>query len=236
MGIPLIPIFDADSCAYASAGPVKEDEPLSYALQNCKRSIEAIVDRFDRGLEIQLYLTGSGNFREQVATIQPYKGNRTQPKPPFLPDVRQYMVEVWRATVVDGMEADDRVVMEYLKDPENRCIVSIDKDLDQVPGWHYNYRKDLLYEVGEVEASRNFWTQVLMGDVTDHIRGLVGVGPKTAGKILRDVPISRLGAVVRHEYKERGYTEEYLHETCKLLYLLRHEGDSWETSDLIKQL
>ena len=88
MSIPLIPIFDGDSVAYASSGPVKEDEPISFALQNCKRSIEAIVDKFDRGLEIQLYLTGSGNFREQVATIQPYKGNRTQPKPPYLPDVR----------------------------------------------------------------------------------------------------------------------------------------------------
>lgn len=236
MGIPLIPILDADSIAYASAGPVKEDEPLSYALQNCKRSIEAVVDAFDRGLEIQLYLTGSGNFREQVATIQPYKGNRTQPKPPFLPDVRQYMLEVWRANLIDGKEADDAVAIEYLKDPSNRCVVSIDKDLNQIPGWHYDYRKQLLYEVSEEQAKKAFWMQVLTGDVTDHIRGLVGVGPKTANKILRDVPVSGLGLAVKREYNARGYTEEYLNETCKLLYLLRHADDSWETSELIKQL
>jgi len=230
VGIPLIPIFDADSCAYASAGPVKEDEPLSYALQNCKRSIEAIVDRFDRGLEIQLYLTGSGNFREQVATIQPYKGNRTQPKPPFLPDVRQYMVEVWRATVVDGMEADDRVVMEYLKDPENRCIVSIDKDLDQVPGWHYNYRKDLLYEVGEVEASRNFWTQVLMGDRTDNIPGIPKIGPKKAQALLETCTSEyEMYNVAQCEYaKAYPNNPNALQEHCDLLYLLRKEGDKWQ--------
>lgn len=228
--IPLLPIFDADSCAYASAGPVKEDEPLAFALQNCKRSIEAIVDRFDRGLEMQLYLTGSGNFREQVATILPYKGNRTQPKPPYLPDVRQYMVDIWQAKIVDGMEADDRVVIEYLKDPEKRCIVSIDKDLDQVPGNHYNYRKDMFYVVTPEQAYRNFWVQVLVGDRTDNIPGLPGIGPKKAEKLLASCTTER----EMYEVAVREYARAYptnsgaLQEHCDLLYLLRTEDDRWE--------
>lgn len=229
MSIPLIPIFDGDSVAYASSGPVKEDEPISFALQNCKRSIEYIIDKFDRGLEIQLYLTGSGNFREKVATIQPYKGNRTQPKPPYLPDVRQYMVEIWRATVVDGKEADDQVAIEYLKDPTNRCIVSIDKDLDQIPGNHYNYRKDLFYEVSEAEATYNFWVQALVGDRTDNIRGIPGIGPKKAEKLLH-------GAHSEHDMYEiakREYAKAYpnnpnaLQEHCDLLYIWRTENDKW---------
>lgn len=230
MSIPLIPIFDGDSVAYASSGPVKEDEPISFALQNCKRSIEAIVDKFDRGLEIQLYLTGSGNFREQVATIQPYKGNRTQPKPPYLPDVRQYMVEIWRATVVDGKEADDQVAIEYLKDPANRCIVSIDKDLDQIPGNHYNYRKDLFYEVSEAEAAYNFWVQVLAGDRVDNIRGIPGIGPKKAEKLLQQGAHSEYHM---YEIAKREYALAYpdnpnaLQEHCGLLYIWRKENDKW---------
>lgn len=230
MGIPLIPILDADSIAYASAGPVKEDEPLSYALQNCKRSIEAVVDAFDRGLEIQLYLTGSGNFREQIATIQPYKGNRTQPKPPFLPDVRQYMLEVWRAHLIDGKEADDAVAIEYLKDPSNRCIVSIDKDLNQIPGWHYDYRKQLLYEVSEEQAKKAFWMQVLTGDRTDNIKGIHGLGPKKAEKLLASCTTE----YQMYEVAKREYAQAYpnnpnaLQEHCDLLYIWRKEYDKWQ--------
>ena len=74
------------------------------------------------------------------------------------------MVEIWRACGGRKGEADDQVTIEYLEDPANRCIVSIDKDLDQIPGNHYNYRKDLFYEVSEAEAAYNFWVPVLTGD------------------------------------------------------------------------
>ena len=107
MSYPYIPLVDCDSIAYSSSDSVKEGEPVNYALQNAKKSMESIQDKFDRGLEMKVYLTGTGNFREQIAVTQPYKGNRTAPKPLYLPDVRQYLIDMWGAVVIDGKEADD---------------------------------------------------------------------------------------------------------------------------------
>ena len=70
---------------------------------------------------------------------------------------------------------------------DEACIlVSIDKDLDTVPGWHYNYDKKITYFVTPEEASYNFYYQLLVGDSSDNIKGAVGVGPAKAKKILSE--------------------------------------------------
>jgi len=228
---PYVPLFDADSVAYSSSGAVKEDEPLAFALQNAKRSMEKVQDVFDRGLEMRVFLTGTGNFRDKIAVTQPYKGNRTQPKPVYLPDVRQYLIEMWGAVVIDGMEADDAVSIAHCADREHTCIVSIDKDLDQVPGYHYNYKKELFYEVSEAEGEYAFYTQLLTGDRTDHIRGIDGLGPKTAIKLLTHCKSGAdMYEVCKQQYAQAypGNWEAVLKEHADLLYMWRKENDAWQ--------
>lgn len=66
--------------------------------------------------------------------------------------------------------------------PEETIIASIDKDLKQVPGWHFDIVKEKLVHVDELEAARNFYSQMLQGDRTDNISGIRGIGPVKADK------------------------------------------------------
>jgi DNA polymerase-1 len=143
-------------------------------------------------------------------------------------EIRSYLTDVWGAEVTDGIEADDILGIEATLDPE--CVIcSIDKDLNQIPGKHYNWKNDKHYEVSEFEGWYNLYTQALTGDVSDNIPGLPKVGPVNAKKILendkthRDLYESVLGA-----YLKRNFSTEYLVEQMNLLYLWRKMPDQWE--------
>jgi hypothetical protein len=64
-------------------------------------------------------------------------------------------------------------------------ICSIDKDLKQIPGLHYNYNKEEYSEVSEEEAVYNLALQTLIGDNGDNIKVNHGLGPKKASIIIR---------------------------------------------------
>ena len=230
---PQRPLIDGDTIAYRSACAVKEDEPVQNALHNAKTQLENIIDRFDRALEYSLYLTGSGNYRHELAKIQPYKGNRTQPKPQYLEAVRDYMGYAWKAIVVDSREADDALGCEQLKHRDkSTCIVSIDKDLNTIPGWHYNPLRADHYYVTMSEANKFLYTQILTGDRTDNIRGVDGIGPKKAEKLLHGLNSEqelyrKCLDVYTAKYQDKGL--EYLVENANLLYIQRHgEDDRWQ--------
>ena len=65
---------------------------------------------------------------------------------------------------------------------EDTIIVSDDKDLQTIAGYHYN--KGEVIEVSEQQALKNFYTQVLTGDTADNYKGCRGVGPVKAERIL----------------------------------------------------
>lgn len=186
-----------------------------------------------------LFLTGKDNFRDKLATIKPYKGQRDPfQKPRHLQAVREFLVKKYGAEVVDGQEADDAMGIAATTPGNEDCIVcSIDKDLDMIPGAHYNWVKDIYYEIKPAAAWRNFYSQMLQGDTTDNIPGLSGVGPKTAAKILADctTPESMFGTVFREYYnrygrhydKEHGLNEALL-EIGNLLWIRRYNHLTWE--------
>ena len=72
--------------------------------------------------------------------------------------------------MVEGEEADDQLSIRCAL--KGDTIATIDKDLNNTAGWHYNWQKDDLYCVGKIEADRNFYRQLLVGDSTDNIPGL----------------------------------------------------------------
>lgn len=107
-----------------------------------------------------LYLTGSKNFRLDVAFTTPYKGQRIQEKPPFYLEMRQWFLDVHSAIMSDCCEADDEISIEAWKrhlafDSElwtsghkkfsNFVVVSGDKDLGIIPGWHCPPNGQLLW-------------------------------------------------------------------------------------------
>jgi len=146
----------------------------------------------------RVYLTADdkSNFRFEVDST--YKANRKSAKPIYYGELREYLIRIYPTTVVSGMEADDAMATAQTA---NTVICSIDKDLDQVPGAHYDFVKDVKYDVTPEQANRFFWFQLLMGDKVDNITGIPGCGPKTAQRILDGVDTEGYPQVVYEAYE-----------------------------------
>ena len=123
-------------------------------------------------------------FRHDI--FPKYKGNRKgKRKPVCYKALRDLISKTYSTTWKRNLEADDLMgVFATSGSVENPVIVTIDKDLDTVPGWHYNPDRDELYEISEDEARWNHMFQTLVGDSTDGFKGCPGVGKVGAKKIL----------------------------------------------------
>jgi hypothetical protein len=249
----LMPLIDADilvyRCGFAADSQVKRDileasgglpdedlqeilnetDYVNFALGNVKTVMQDFLDRFgvkDDGYKA--YLTGSGNYREGLATLLPYKGNRDElHKPKYYSEIKQYLRDVWGAELISGREADDALgCVQWDNKDRSTCIVSIDKDLDMIPGYHYNWVKQEFYDQSLEDANRFLFYQMLIGDRVDNIPGIKGVGTKTADKLLDGLALSDARDVVIQQYKQQyGDTwEQAYHEVGNLLWIQRVEG------------
>ena len=150
---------------------------------------------------------GHGNFRKDL--FPKYKANRKDLDENLkvaLTYGHEYMCKKWDAVMADGMEADDLVAIWAYEAREAEAayvIAGIDKDLLQIPGNHYNFVKKTHQFVDDDKANLNLMLQCLTGDGTDNIPGIKGVGPKTAEKILKGVPMERRWNRIRASW--RGY-------------------------------
>jgi hypothetical protein len=171
----------------------------------------------------QLFLTGKKNFRYDIATTAVYKGNRIAPKPDHLPALREHMIKKWGASVSDGQEADDDVAIAGTALGEGSIMVSLDKDIDQVAGWHYNFVKKIGYYVTEAEGLFKLYCQILTGDTADNIIGIKGVGPVKANKIL-DGCVYEYDMYCRCVEAYDG-NEDRVIENARLLYLRRTKDE-----------
>lgn len=228
----MIALVDADIIGYRIAFACK-DEGITTAKHTLNSYIADIlmcgVDNTFDGCYVdqwKLFLTGKDNFRNNIAITAVYKGNRTAPKPEHLPALRQHMMQEWGAVVVEGQEADDAIAIAATSFKEECVIASVDKDLDQIAGWHYNFVKKQGYHITAEEGMRSFYKQILTGDAADNIIGLQGIGPVKAEKILDAlVTEEELYAACVAAYEG---DEERVLENAKLLWLRRSEGQQWQ--------
>lgn len=140
-------------------------------------------------VEWELILSGEGNFRNGIATVTPYKGSRKDKlKPHWYPNIRQYLIDSFDAIVVDGIEADDEVSIrmnEARSLGDKAILATIDKDLDQIEGVHWDYKKHVMYNVTHDDGQFLLYSQILSGDATDDIPGCMGLGPVNAQKLIK---------------------------------------------------
>jgi hypothetical protein len=159
-------------------------EPLPFVLQTCKQ-IYGVLETLGTP---KSYLTGKKNFRNGIAKTAVYKGNRKpDARPVHYEAIREYLQTKWGAIVINGREADDELSIQAArmrKAGQKYVIATIDKDLDQIPGEHYDYSRHVSYHVSEEDAAKWFWQQVLSGDRVDNIPGCYKVGPETARKLV----------------------------------------------------
>lgn len=224
VSMPVVALLDADILVYRIGfASEKEDEKYAKA-----RVTEFVTDTvyFDLDCEdYEAWITGAGNFRYEVAITAPYKGNRKAPKPKHYQAIRKHL-QAMGAEVTEGVEADDAIAMRATELQDKCWIVSIDKDLDQIQGWHYNFVTRTKYYITKEEGLRRFYKQILTGDRIDNIIGIRGIGPKKAEKILADklTPKAMYDECVKQYDGDAGRVLE----NARLLYLLRSKGDVWQ--------
>ena len=222
-------LIDGDILAYRAAFSTQDGLP-----KDAENKIEILIDFvFEETLDwpepdkFEVYLTGSNNFRFDVAKSYPYKGNRkANDKPKYLSHVREYMVDKFGAIVSEGEEADDLIAIEATRCGPDTVVASIDKDMLQIPCWHFNFNKKKWTQVSEWQGDLFFYTQILTGDAADNIKGLKGIGPKKAEKLLQDCgSVDDLWEACVKAYN--GDTARIV-ENARLLWLRRYEGQLWE--------
>lgn len=235
----LNPLIDGDVIVYRvgfACDAAKDDdgnpvvEPVEYALATVRRVIQNINDKFSEQKYHRIFLSGKDNFRDKLATIKVYKGNRDPSnKPRYYSEIKDYLINVHNSEVINGQEADDaQGIAQWENKDKSTVIVGIDKDLYMIPGWHYNWVKDEMKYINLFDANEFFFKQVLIGDSTDNIPGVKGVGPKTAEKLIApcNKDVAKMQEVVRQEYK-RVYgdrAEQVYREVANLIWIRREEG------------
>ena len=224
-------LIDGDILVYRIGFSVNDPEAEKFAIARMGNFVEKLlnVDDID---SYTGFITGKSNYRQDIATENDYKGNRKDAKRPVhYKALREYLINKWCFELIDGQEADDAIGIAAYALPENQsCIMSIDKDLDMIRGWHYNFVKQDLYHVKEEEAIKNFYMQILTGDRVDNIPGLRGIGPKKAEKILKDcVGEQQLFETVLEKYE--GDIDK-LTERGRLLWIRRQENQLWKPPNI----
>ena len=209
--------MDGDIYAFRVACTTENDNE-AIAVYRVNEMIENTLAEVEAS-EYKLFLTSPDNFRKHI--YPEYKANRTATKPKHLQFLKDYLIESWQGQVAERMEADDYL---GINQHESSIICSIDKDLLQVPGKHFNFVKKEFYEVDEETGFRNFYTQLLTGDTSDNIKGIAGIGPVKAKKALADSSTEQeMFSVVRDMYKN----DEWMIMNGRCLHILRSLDDDW---------
>ncbi len=225
-------LLDADILVY-SIGGLKDQDGNPEQWPILVTMFETMVENMLRETKcskIEMFITADDktNFRIEKASIKPYKGHRSSSKPYHYQTLRNYFESLPECVTVRLKEADDELGKRLIDLGDNAVLASKDKDLDMIPGWHYNWAKKLKYKVSEVDGLRSFWRQVLTGDSTDNIPGLYGVGldGATAKKINTFEDELDMYRHVQQEYEKRfgSYWKLFLEENAILLWILRSDN------------
>ena len=177
-------LIDADIVCYRCAASCEKQgvvvEPEQIAIARADDLMQRILHETNSEFYYP-YITGSNNYR--FSYNPEYKANRKDSvKPIYLEQVREHLVTHWNATVSDGCEADDLMAIEQTKNPDETIICTIDKDLLQVPGKHFNFIKSEFKNISPIEGRFNFYWQFIMGDKSDNVFGFDGLARQTIPK------------------------------------------------------
>jgi 5'-3' exonuclease len=223
----MIALIDGDIVNYRCACSAEKDE-VWVALTRADKTIQDILEDTHAD-SYKVFLTGSGNFRRELTPT--YKANRPDERPAHWQAVREFLVTQHKAIICDGFEADDQMGIDQDKSGKSTVICSIDKDLLMIPGKHYNFVKKEFQEVTYDQGLKALFMQTLVGDRSDNITGIAGIGPVKAAKILDPLLPEEYYQACREIYND----DERFHLNLKLLWIWQKPNDIWEvpTKELV---
>lgn len=237
-------LVDADIVAFQFAVVNQEeyvwDEDTSSTSLDLGTAIEQ-VDYFikelmktTRASDALFCFTSSPNFRYDV--LPTYKHNRKgKEKPELLKDIRKHIEDNYKTKVKPTLEADDVIGILSTLNPDQMVIATIDKDLKQIAGHHYNWRKDKYEYITQEQADRFFYKQILKGDPTDGYSGCPYIGEKRAEKILIDAKAEGvdLWEAIVAAYEAKNLTEEDALQQARVARILRAEDWDFKKEEVI---
>ena len=189
--------------------------------------------------KVALCFSGKSEDNYRKAVIDPdYKSNRSKTVRPLgLGALRESCMyngclsDLGQVCIATHAEADD--LLGCLRTSIDDIMVSDDKDLNTVPGYHTKFPtqgQHELYYVDSEQANRFLLTQWLTGDATDGIKGCPKVGPAGASKILDGLTIEEGYEAVIEKFQKAGIPEDRMWQDFKLLYINRRDHREWMKS------
>lgn len=187
-------LVDADWVTYLYAAGGEKDcgfgidlAPFEDVAASAKAWLKALSKKFD-GTILLCYSCAKHNFRKDV--LPSYKANRVgKAKPQHYWPLKAELIKHYKVYERENLEGDD--VMGILATwpllSGRKIIVSIDKDMTQIPGELYNPGKDTLVKISKLQGLRYHMTQTLTGDAVDGYKGCLGCGPVGAKKALANL-------------------------------------------------
>ena len=242
-------LIDSDVFLYAAASATETEVQWDDDLWTVHGYLNEAIGQFDTkiadikeaiaGDHIVMALTASNNFRAKV--LPTYKGNRKgKRKPVTFKPLREYAMAKYNSVEMPTLEADD--VLGIMATDGGHCvIVTIDKDLDTIPGLHYNtlHPERGVYMVTPSMADAFFLKQALMGDATDGYAGCPGIGPKTADKILApyitdtETDVAGAWVAIVAAYVKAGLSEAVALQMARCARILRSSDYDKEQQKVI---
>jgi 5'-3' exonuclease len=224
----MICLVDGDIVAYRCAATANDD-PVDVALYRVDKLMREIIEA-SASDQYQVWISGNNNYRKVIN--ESYKANRKDMVPPvWRQECLEFLVTEHGAKLAPFGEADDMLGINQTSDT---IIASIDKDLLMIPGKHFNWTKQQFgdyTEVGVDEGNKHFWKQMLIGDRSDNIFGVQGLGPVKAGKLIDPCETDQeCMEVVLSKYDDQ---ERFL-LNANCLWIMRHKESIWyQDLDLI---
>ena len=195
----------------------KAQRMLKHALNTLKEKLNAD--------DMIIALSSPISFRKTLAPS--YKENRLFREPLLAyKTLREFVKKSYASQELSGLEGDDVLgILATSPEQKDTIIISLDKDLQQIPGKHYNIDKpdQGITEVTSRQATLFFYTQILTGDTTDGYSGCPGIGPKSAAKILQEVSTHfEAWQRIVQAYEKAGLNEDDALLQARLARILRY--------------
>ena len=249
-----IVLFDADSLVYQSIYKVISFGEIRSMLKSGKLRFEIEMEILQRGYDrfekisfdilneieehfhvektLYFFTKCKNNFRKEIDPQ--YKANRKKPNR-WISELRDYLIEYWNNSFAhDEYEADDLIFYNaQLLSVNDYIVCSIDKDLKQIEGLHFDYyqlkrydengeefkvRKGFKY-MEKIDCENLLCELFLVGDTCDNIKGVKGIGKAKATKIIESKSTSygKFKAICEAYKNESEFWKEKLRMNYKLL-------------------
>lgn len=202
-------------------------------LPQARAGFEESISKVQEVTGIKDYIvcfTGKKVFRLDL--LPEYKVNRSgKRKPVLINPLRDYIRDKHPSMTVPHLEADD--LLGCLAGPRD-IMVSSDKDLQTVPGMHFNPNDPLrgVEQIVPLEAAYNHFIQTLTGDSVDNFKGCPGVGAVTARKLVPAGPPREMWNSVVEAFAKKGLDESHALTQARMAYILRGNDYNFTTNEI----